>query len=232
MTGLVRTDRERVAWLQLDRPDNGNALSTDLLKQLRAQLVSVQDDPGIRVVVLSGAGHVFCAGADIKEFGPDSPPQQSLARVRLVAQVLNQIRELEQPAIAAVNGPALGAGWGLALACDLCFAVSGATFSLPEVAKGFRLPSALVNRLIQVVGPVRAAEAVLGGARYDTDQAVASGWATRLFPDREALNEHTWRFAVELASRPRHALAAATQPLRRNPVSELSPPPEYAWNEE
>lgn len=232
MTGLVRTDRERVAWLQLDRPNSKNALSTDLLKQLRAQLTSVQDDPGIRVVVLSGAGDVFCAGADIKEFGPDSPPRQSLARVRLVAQVLNQIRELEQPAIAAVNGLALGAGWGLALACDLCFVVSGATFSLPEVAKGLRLPSALVNRLIQVVGPVRAAEAVMGGATYDTDQAMTFGWATRVFADHQALDEHTWRFAIELASKPRHALAAATQPLRRNPITELSPPPEYAWNEE
>ncbi|MBX6356121.1 MAG: enoyl-CoA hydratase/isomerase family protein [Micromonosporaceae bacterium] len=232
MSGLSRTDRDGVAWLALDRPDRRNALTIDLLRDLRATLVSIQDDPAVRVVVLSGAGEAFCAGADLKEFGPAPHPGQRLARLRLVAQVLSQIRELEQPTIAAVNGPALGAGWGLALACDLCFAVSGATFCLPEVAKGYRLPSVLVHRLSQVVGPVRAAEIMLGAATYDTEQAVTFGWVSRVLPDRQTLTEQTWRFAVELAARARPALAAAIQPLRRDPTREPSPPAEYAWIEE
>lgn len=232
MTDLVRTNLVGVAWLQLNRPESRNALTTDLLVSLRSELTAIRDDPTIRVVVFSGSGDVFCAGADIKEFSGNPSAQASLARVRLVAQVLTQIRGLEQPTIAAVNGPAMGAGWGLSLACDLAFTVADARYCLPEVAKGFRLPAPLVNRLIQVVGPVRAAEIVLGGATYDADQAIAWGWATRLLNDRETLTDHTWQFATELASRPRHSLAAATQPLRRNPSSELSPPPEYAWNEE
>jgi 2-(1,2-epoxy-1,2-dihydrophenyl)acetyl-CoA isomerase len=232
MTGLTRADRAGVAWLELDRPGAGNAVTTELLTALRAELTSIQDDPAIRVLVLSGAGDVFCAGADLNEFGATPPPSARLRRLRLVAHVIRALRELEQPSIAAVHGAAVGAGWGLALACDLCFVTASATFCLPEVAKGYRLPSPLVHRLSHVVGPVRAAEIVLGGARYSAEQAVIGGWATRVRPDRAALTEHTRQFAEELATRPRAALAAATQPLRRSPVAELSPPPEYVWDEE
>jgi enoyl-CoA hydratase/carnithine racemase len=233
MTGLTRIGRAGVAWLELDRPGSGNAVTTELLLALRAELTAIQDDPEVRVLVLTGAGEVFCAGADVKEFGATPPASTArLRRLRLVAQVLGALRELEQPSIAAVNGAAVGAGWGLALACDLCFVTAGATFCLPEVEKGYRLPSPLVHRLSHVVGPVRAAEIMLGGARYTAEQAVSGGWATRLLPDPAALTEHTWKFAEELAGRSRAALAAATQPLRRSPVAELSPPPEYLWNEE
>jgi enoyl-CoA hydratase/carnithine racemase len=232
MTGLTRVDRAGVAWLELDRPGHANALTTALLTALRAELTSIQDDPAVRVLVLAGAGEVFCGGADVNEFGTPPPPSARLRRLRRVAEVLRALRELEQPSIAAVNGAAVGAGWGLALACDLCFITTTATFCLPEVAKGYRLPSPLVYRLSHVVGPVRAAEIVLGGARYSADQAVTGGWATRVLPDRAALMEHTRRFAEELAARPRTALAAATQPLRRSPIAELSPPPEYIWDEE
>jgi enoyl-CoA hydratase/carnithine racemase len=232
MTGVQRTDRDGVAWLQLHRPEHRNALTTELLRDLREQLTAIQDDPGVRVVVLSGAGQAFCAGADVTEFGPSPRPHQSLARLRLVAQVLRQIRELEQPTIAAVNGAAVGAGWGLALACDLCFSVAEAGFALPEVAKGYRLPGPLVNRLVQVIGPVRAAEIMLGGATYGTEQAVNAGWVTRVLPDRPSLTEQTWEFARGVATRPRPALAAAIQPLRRSPLAELSPPTEFVWTEE
>lgn len=229
---LVRTDREGVAWLELDRPSSRNALTTELLTALRSALTSIQDDPAVRVVVLTGADDVFCAGADLKELGPTPSARKSLVRVRLVSSVIRQIRGLEQPTIAAINGPAIGAGWGLAMACDMTFVAETATFCIPEVAKGLRLPAAIVNRLVEIVGPVRAAEIVLGGSTYDTGQAVSQGWATRLFPTVAELHDGTRTFATELASRPRHSLAAATYPLRRTSSHELDPPPEYAWNEE
>ena len=232
MSDLVRIDRAGVVWLELNRPASKNALTTDLLRRLREQLWAVRDDPDTRVVVLAAGGDVFCAGADLKELAPDAPPRAGLARVRLVTQVLHLLRELEQPTIAAVQVPAVGAGWGLALACDLCFVSADATFSLPEVAKGLRLPGALVHRLIEIVGPVRAAEIVLGGAVHTVDDARRLGWATRVLEDPEALTEHTWQFAAELATRPRRAVTAAKQPMRRNPVTGPTPPPEYAWNEE
>jgi enoyl-CoA hydratase/carnithine racemase len=223
---------EGVTTLTLDRPDSRNALTTELLSELRTALMTVGDDPETRVVVLAGAGSAFCAGADLKEFPPGTPPRLTLARIRLVTSVIALVRALEQPTIAAVNGPASGAGWGLALACDLCFASAEATFSLPEVRKGLRLPTAIVNRLVEVVGPTRAAEIAFGGDTYSAEQAVAAGWVSESVPDAPALAKHTTDFARELAARPRSAVSTVKQILRHSRLPELTPPPEYSWNEE
>ncbi|WP_308466505.1 enoyl-CoA hydratase/isomerase family protein [Rathayibacter soli] len=230
--GLERSDQNGVVWLELSRPQSRNALTTALLLSLREQLTLIGDDPEARVLVISGTGAAFCAGADITEFAPGSPPRLSLARVRLVSEVLTRIRALEQPTIAAVTGPAIGAGWGLSLACDLCFCAADATFRLPEISNGFRLPGVIVHRLINVVGPVRAAEIALGGEKFDAQQALAWGWATRVFDDEETLRARTEELAVHLAARPRRSLATATAPLRHDTNPELTPPSDYGWPEE
>jgi enoyl-CoA hydratase/carnithine racemase len=232
VTLVVRTDHEAVVELRLNRPEQRNALSTPLLAELRDHLAAVQADPGVRVVLLTAAGPAFSAGADIRELGPDAPAPKRLARTRLLVEVLRRLGELEQPSLAAVHGPAVGGGWGIALACDLCFAATEASFSLPEVAKGFRLPALLVTRLAQVVGPVRAAEIVLGASTYGVDEALRAGWVTRVFDGVQALHEEAWAFAAALASRPLRALAAAKNPLRQTAVAAPFPPPELMWTEE
>lgn len=232
MSDLHRADQDGTRTLRLHRPESRNALSTSLLLELRDELRAVQDDPAVRVVVLVGEGEVFCGGADVKEFAPDAPARASLARVRLVTQVLRQLRELEQPTLAAVNGPAVGAGWGLALACDLCFCAADATFALPEVTKGLRLPAVLVNRLTEVVGPVRAADIVLGGGTYSSQDGLAAGWVTRVLATPSDLVEAAAQFSTSLASRPRRAVTAAKYPFRRVTPSQPTPPLEYAWTEE
>ncbi|MGH3756771.1 enoyl-CoA hydratase/isomerase family protein [Actinophytocola sp.] len=221
-----------VATLTLDRPESRNALTTDLLGRLRAALADIRDDPETRVVVLTGSGTAFCGGADLKELAGTPSPRPALARVRLVTEVIAALRNLEQPSIAAVNGAAHGAGWGLALACDVCFAVADASFSLPEVRKGLRLPAAIVTRLVEVVGAVRAAEIALGGGSYSVEDGRTAGWVTRGYPDATTLAEHASAFAVELAGHPLGAVSTVKQVLRRSTPGELTPPPEYAWNEE
>lgn len=231
MTGLVlTTTRDGVTELRLNRPERRNALTSGLLRELRGQLTLIGDDPGIRVVILTGEGETFCAGADLAEIPPDAPARLGLARLRLIADVLRRLRELEQPTLAAVNGPAVGAGWGLALACDLCFAVTGASFQLPEVPKGFRLPELLASRLVEVVGPVRAAEIMLGGQAYRAADALAAGWVTRVFPGEPELAGEAWRFASGLASAPRRAVAAAKQALGPGPGP--FPPAQLRWTDE
>jgi 2-(1,2-epoxy-1,2-dihydrophenyl)acetyl-CoA isomerase len=229
---LNRTDEAAVAVLTLNRPDSRNALTTELLRALADELHAIQDSPHVRAVLLAGAGGTFCAGADLKEFATEPSPQGSLRRVRLVSQVVAQLRNLEQPTVAVVHGAAYGAGWGLALACDLTFASSTARFSLPEVRKGLRLPVAITNRLVEVVGPVRAAEIALGGERYGPEQGVAAGWVARVFSGDQASTDHASTFAREVASRPRASVANVKQVLRRGAHHELTPPPDYAWNEE
>jgi enoyl-CoA hydratase/carnithine racemase len=229
MTGLMRTNRDGVAWLALDRPDSRNALSTELLLVLQHELASVREDSDTRVVVLSGTGSAFCSGADIKEFGPDADPESGLVRFTLIEAVLLQLRDLPQPTIAAVNGAAIGAGWGLALACDLCLTSAQAKYSIPELAKGLRLPAVIVHRLTQIVGPVRAASIVLEGRVFDGRQAMEWGWATGSFEDRAELTEHAWRIATELASKAPRSLAAITQSLRSSLPTQAS---EYPLRED
>lgn len=229
--GVGRTDTDGVVELFLDRPASRNALTTDLLRALLGHLEQVQESPAARVVILSGAGDVFCAGADTREFPASAPPHASLGRVRLVAAVLRRLSELEQPTIAVVHGAAIGAGWGLALSCDLCFASDGARFALPEAVKGYRLPPAIPRRLTQAVGPVRAAEIVLTGAERTADRGVADGWVNAVFPDRAAALAHAREIAAVVAAAPRTSMTAAKVALRGT-GSEPFPPSNLVWQEE
>jgi 2-(1,2-epoxy-1,2-dihydrophenyl)acetyl-CoA isomerase len=229
---LRRTDQDGVCRLVLNRPDRRNALTTDLLRALTGELLDIQDSPHVRAVLLSGAGGTFCAGADLKEFAVDAPAHGRQRRIRLVTQVIGQLRNLEQPSLAVVSGAATGAGWGLALACDLTIAAADARFSLPEVRKGLRLPAVITSRLVEVVGPVRAAEIALGGEVYGAEQGRAAGWVARELPDGDAAMRHAETFAQELASRPRASVSNVKAVLRRGSHSDLTPPPEYLWNEE
>jgi enoyl-CoA hydratase/carnithine racemase len=179
METLLRTDDGGVTTLALNRPDRRNALTTDLLRTLLDQLDAVQDSPSVRVVVLAGSGGVFCAGADLNELAGSTDPHAAQRRIRLVTTVIDRLRNLEQPTIAAVSGAAYGAGWGLSLACDLTYATADAAFCLPEVRKGLRLPTAITSRLVEVVGPVRAAEIALTGATFSAAQGVDAGWVAR-----------------------------------------------------
>ena len=229
---LLRADDEGVATLSLNRPDRRNALTTDLLRALLDELDAIQDSPHVRVVVLTGSGGTFCAGADLHEFAGAADPTAGQRRVRLVTTAIARLRNLEQPTIAAVAGAAFGAGWGLSLACDLTYATADAGFCLPEVRKGLRLPSAITARLVEVVGPVRAAEIALTGDTVTAEAGVAAGWVARTLPDPAAMADHVTALARALASQPRARVAQVTQVLRRSTSGELAPPPEYGWNEE
>jgi enoyl-CoA hydratase/carnithine racemase len=194
---VTRTERDGVVELVLDRPGVRNAFTTELLETLRAHLATVQGP-----LLLTGAGEAFCAGADLRETATD-------ARFMLAGEVLRDLRALETPTLAAVHGPAIGGGWGLALACDLCFASRAATFCLPEVAKGFRLPEPLMRRLTDVVGPVRAAELAYAGTRWDASNALAGGSVTRVYDDRDTLLAAARDLCADLARRPARSLATA-----------------------
>jgi len=204
MTALVsRSDRDGIAELTLDRAQRRNAFTTELLGQLREHLRAIAGDAACRAVLLTGAGDAFCSGADVRE------PDDADERFALVGEVLRALGTLEQPTLAAVHGPAIGGGWGLALACDLCFASRAATFSLPEVAKGYRLPEPLMRRLVQVAGPVRAAELAYAGTAYRAEDALAAGCVTRVLDGRDQLLAAARELCAGLAARPRRSIATA-----------------------
>lgn len=229
---VARTNRDGVVELRLERPESRNSLNTQLLIELRAHLEEVRNEAGARAVIITGAGPAFCAGADLREFGPDAPPDGPTRRFELMSEVLRGIGELEQPTVAAVHGAAIGGGWGIALACDVCFASRDASFSLPELAKGFRVPEVLIRRLMQVVGPVRAAELAFAGRKYLPDEALAAGCVARLFADREELLAAAWDLCTALASHPRHSVATAKEPLRAVTTQVVYRSPEFTSTEE
>lgn len=229
----IERPSDGVVELRLDRAAQRNALDTATLTALHMAIVELGEDRDARVVVLSGAGATFCAGADLREFAGDKPPDpaDTLARVRLVVRVIRGLLDLEAVTIAAVHGAAVGAGWGLALGCDLCWAADETTFSLPEVAKGYRLPRIITERLIEVVGPVVAAEIILTGSALGVEELRSIGAVTRTATDGDALRVEAIEFASQLASLPRSVLRAATDPLRAASSGGVVPEIDYQWPE-
>jgi enoyl-CoA hydratase len=133
---FIRVERPRpqVALVTLDRPDRMNAMAFDVMVPLRDALEAVSGDNDVRVVVLTGAGAAFCSGADLEDPGrvPGidglTLPTIALRSMQLLDDVILTLRRMHQPVIAAVNGPAIGGGFCLALACDIRIAADSAYF--------------------------------------------------------------------------------------------------------
>ncbi len=226
---LERTDG--VAWLTLDRPDRRNALGEELLVALNDALAELRDDETTRVVVLTGTAPVFCAGAEarVKSDTPDEERRTAFAGRkspfrRLFERATVLLEGLEQVTVAMVNGHAVGAGWGLALACDFRVASSAARFWIPEIELGVLLGGGSTTRLVRAVGPLRAKEIVLEGRRYLAGDLLDLGLVTRVAEPAELLEE-TRAFAGALAAKPFSPMAqmkARINAIARNATPEVS----------
>ena len=174
---LIDRSHEGVAVVVLNRPKRLNALDGALFAELPRVFEALSRDEGVHVVVLTGAGDGFCAGADLLE--GESPPSDfdgAKAWMQAVQRGPLALYRLPQPTIAAVNGPAAGGGLGLALACDIRIAAPAATFSAPFVRMGLT-PDFGVSRLLpRTVGTALAMELMLTGRRVDADEAAR--WAS------------------------------------------------------
>ena len=204
----MRSERQgRVALLTLDHPPV-NVLSQPVLDVLRNRLVEVEQDPEVRVVILSSAAErAFAAGADIREMAPMSP---SAARQHggRGQGVTRQIERLPLPVIAAVHGVCLGGGCEVALACDFIVASEDATFGQPEINLGVMPGWGGSRRLPRRIGATRARDWILTGRSVPASEAFSAGLIYRVVP-RADLLPTSLRLAEELARKPPVALAAA-----------------------
>jgi len=174
---VLLTERaDGLGWLTLNRPAKRNALNLALRGALDAALAEYASDDDVRVVVLTGAGKAFCAGADLSD-APTATRHPMAQPGRPVAQSL---AAFAKPVIAAVNGPAFGGGLELALACDLRIAARGASFALPEVRIGSLPGSGGTQRLVHAVGPAVAARMVLSGEPLSAEEALRTGLVSDL----------------------------------------------------
>jgi enoyl-CoA hydratase len=184
----------RVATLMLNQPARLNVLNTSLVVAATDAMADLGADESLSVVVLSGVGRAFVAGADIREmrdFGPDEA-REFITRLHILFAT---IRGLDHLVIAAVNGPALGAGCELAAACDLRIAAEDATFGMPEVRVA--IPSVIeAALLVPLIGLSRAAEWVYTGDVVGAAEAERIGFVNRIAPPGGALES-----ALALAQR-------------------------------
>lgn len=200
---LLESQDAGVRTLTLNRPERRNALNPELWAALLAALRAVGSDSSVRCVVLTGAGNAFCAGADVVNSDPYAPPFGKLQAITAVAQ---QLHDLAVPTVAKVRGAAVGAGWNLALGCDLVIATPEARFSQIFSRRGLSLDCGGSWLLPKLVGVQQAKRLALLGETIDAAEAHTLGLVTWIRPDDD-IDEFTATVAGRLAAGPPVALA-------------------------
>ncbi|MBZ5740678.1 enoyl-CoA hydratase/isomerase family protein [Nocardioides mangrovi] len=173
---------EGVARLVLDNPDQRNAMSDAMTESWVAAVDHLAADPTVRVVVVTGAGSAFCSGGNTSWIAsePDATVDHLRDRMLPFYRAWLSIRRLEVPTIAAINGPAIGAGLCMALACDIRYAASGARMGLPFVKLGMHAGMAGTYLLPEVVGPAAARDLLLTGRLVEGAEALGLGLVSRV----------------------------------------------------
>jgi enoyl-CoA hydratase/carnithine racemase len=180
-----------VAVLTLDNPDQRNAMSDQMTASWVAAVDELAADRSVRVVVVTGEGSAFCSGGNTSWIASEPDATVDQLRTRMIAfyRAWLSIRKLEVPTIAAVNGPAIGAGLCLALACDLRYAATGARLGAPFVKLGMHPGMAATFLLPNVVGAAHARDLLLTGRVVDADEALRLGLVSRVLDPASFLDD-------------------------------------------
>jgi 2-(1,2-epoxy-1,2-dihydrophenyl)acetyl-CoA isomerase len=200
-----------IATIELNRPEKLNAFIGHMRRDLAEALEHASADRGVRVVVITGAGRGFCAGADVGYMSELMEQQDVEEFTRLLGagrRVVLAIRQMTKPVIASINGAAYGAGFNLALACDLRLAARSATFSQSFVKVGLHPDWGGTYFLPRTVPANLACEMFFLGDAIDAERAAQLGLVNRVVPDEELANE-TRQLAERLRSAPYKTIAAA-----------------------
>ena len=173
--------RDGIVTLTMRRPEALNALSTALCRDLAASLDEAGRDRAARVLILTGEGRAFCAGADLRE-RIGATAEDMWKHNRAIFQIPLALERLPIPTIAAINGLALGGGCELALGCDLRWAADTAELGCPEVTRGIMPAAGATQRLGRLIGPARAMDLVLTGRRVGAAEAHRLGLVDAVVP--------------------------------------------------
>lgn len=207
----IEEAREGVYLLTINKPASLNALDTAVLGELAAVVEDFRTNESVKVLVLTGEGRAFVAGADISEMVSKNPID-GLEFGRLGASVFRAIEQLPFPVIAAVNGFALGGGCELAMACDIRLASAKAKFGQPETGLGIIPGFSGTQRLPRLVGPAKAKELIYTGEIIKADEALRIGLVNGV-TEPEALIDEALAMAEKIALQPRQAVALAKKAI-------------------
>ncbi len=198
--------------ITLNRPQQLNALSYDLVKDLALAMEELDRDPEVRVLIVTGGEKVFAAGADIKEMSERGPFDERINERLTYRDRINKIRK---PVIAAVSGFALGGGCEVAMSCDIIIASETARFGQPEVNLGIMPGTGGTQRLTHAVGKFRAMEMVLTGEAISAAEAERIGLVNRVVPV-ELLLEEAKTIAKKIAAKPPLAVRAGKEAVLKS----------------
>src|SRR5499426_2983865 len=216
---LLYDQQDGIVTLTLNRPDRLNALGDTLREELYDAMSRASDDPNARVIVLTGAGRGFCAGGDMKAAHEVQEGRRERALLDRVAPIRDRVvlamRDSPKPIIAAVNGPAAGAGMNLALACDMRIASTAARFGQTFVKRGLHVDWGGTYFLPRLVGMAKACELIFTGEMISAEEAYGLGLLNKLVSPEE-LMPATYELARKLADVPPIALRLAKRALYHN----------------
>ena len=185
---LLIEEKENYIIVKINRPEALNALNEDLLKDLKDLCWRIKEDTSIRVVILTGEGRSFVAGADVKAMNEMNADEGRSFMLRGQA-VMKMIENLEIPVIAAVNGFAIGGGCELAMACDIRFASEKAKFGQPEVSLGIIPGFGGTQRLAALTSKGMAKYLIFSGETINAEEALRIGLVERVFPPEDLLDK-------------------------------------------
>ncbi len=197
--------KDGIGRVTINRPEQMNSLNRAFLGELGRILDESENDDDIRVLVLTGRGKAFCAGADIDEIRGFGSASAGYDFIQLAQRTFQRIETLGKPVVACINGLALGGGLELALACDFRIASVQAVFGLPEVKIGALPAAGGTTRLPRIIGLTRAVEMLMLGEPIGAEEALRLGLVGRVAP-ADKLLEVTTQVAVSLSRMPPLAL--------------------------
>lgn len=217
-----------LATITLNRPERMNAFTAQMIDEWYAALLDANTDPDVRVVIITGAGRGFCAGADVSGRGPLGNLMQ---RDRTLVENRNFLRDgvqriprlvslMEKPYIAAVNGAAAGAGMDMASMCDIRFAADTARMGMTYVRMGIIPGDGGAYYLPRIVGTARALDLIWTGRVFDAKEAQEMGYVSAVVPHAD-LMAHTREYAKKLATGPAIAMQLAKRLVYRSADTDL-----------
>lgn len=215
---LNKTAKKHVAHIQLNRPNELNALNLELMGELRDCLKMLDEDEEVRVIVISGNERAFAAGADIKQMA--SKTAVDMYKIDQFS-TWDQIKKTKKPIIAAVSGFALGGGSELCMTCDMIVASESAKFGQPEIKIGVMPGAGGTQRLTRAVGKAKAMEMVLTGDFMDADEALNRGLINKIVPV-ELFLEEAFLLASKIAKMPPLSVQMAKESVNKAFETSLS----------
>jgi enoyl-CoA hydratase/carnithine racemase len=213
---MIKTEvRDRIATIELARPDKKNALTGAMYAAMTDTLAAAESDAAVRAILIHGSRDCFTAGNDLNDFlqGPSGASQ--------ALRFVSALSKVGKPVVAAVGGPAVGIGTTLLLHCDLVYAAPGARFHLPFVPLGL-VPEAASSLLLpRAAGYQRAAAWLLLGQAFTAEEALAAGIVTEVVP-QETLIERARTTAAALAALPPESVRLTKQLMKRPAAAEVA----------